>query len=144
MYAAARLEDGDRWKTGPGLERGAAYRAYKQEYADALIDRVERSLSPGLRDHIESYEVATPVTHHRYTGNRGGSIMAAKATGKNIRRRVAHYKTPVKNLYLGGHWAEYGGGVPLAVRAGVNSALLILRDEKPAAFEQVKALLDGR
>ena len=68
--------------------------------------------------------------------------MAAKATGKNIRRRIAHYRTPVENLYLGGHWAEYGGGVPVAVRAGANSALLVLRDEAPAAFEKVKVVLD--
>jgi len=142
VYAAARLEDGDTWMTGPNLERGEAYRKYKREYADVLIERVERALSPGLRGHIELCEIGTPVTHYRYTGNRGGSIMAAKATGKNIRRGVAHYRTPIQNLYLGGQWAEYGGGVPVAVRAGINSALLVLREERPRAFDEVRTLLD--
>ena len=142
IYAPGRLEDADRWKTGPGLERGDAYRAYKRAYAETLIEHVERALCPGLSQHIESCDVATPVTHQRYTGNRAGSIMAAKATGKNIRRRVAHYRTPVDNLFLGGHWAEYGGGVPVAVRAGMNSALLVLQRENPAAFEEAKGVLD--
>jgi prolycopene isomerase len=143
VYAPARLDDGDTWRTGPDLERGEAYRKYKREYAEVLIDRVASAMSPGLADHIELCDVATPVTHYRYTGNRGGSIMAAKATGKNIRRRVARYRTPIENLYLGGHWAEYGGGVPVAVRAGVNSALLVLRAERPRAFDEVKTLLDA-
>ena len=39
-------------------------------------------------------------------------------------------------------WAEYGGGVPVAVRAGVNSALLVLREAKPDMFERVKGLLE--
>ena len=143
VYAPARLGDGDRWKTGPNLERGEAYKEYKQAFADVLIDRVEAALAPGLRQHIELCDVATPITHQRYTGNRDGTIMAAKPAGKNILGRVAHYLTPIDNLVLGGHWAEYGGGVPVAVRAGFNSALLILRKEKPAVFEAVKGLMDG-
>ena len=113
-----------------------------EDTVEELFDRVEAALAPGLRNHIELCDVATPVTHERYTGNRGGSIMAAKATGRNIRHRVAGYRTPVKNLYLGGHWAEYGGGVPVAVRAGANSALLVLRDANPAAFDETKGILD--
>jgi prolycopene isomerase len=88
-------------------------------------------------------EVATPVTHRRYTGNRDGTIMAAKPSHENIRNRVAHYQTPVKNLLLASHWAEYGGGVPISVRAGANSALLVLRREDRAEFESLRAVLDG-
>jgi prolycopene isomerase len=143
IYAPSRIEDADRWKTGPGLERGDAYKEYKKQYADVLIDRVVEAVSPDLRDHIEMCDIATPVTHQRYTGNRAGSIMAAKPTGKNIFKGVAQYLTPIDNLILGGHWAEYGGGVPVAVRAGFNSALLVLRRQNPAVFEAMKGLLDG-
>ena len=143
VYAAARLDDADRWKTGPDLERGPAYKDYKRRYADVLLERVEDALAPGLGRHIEVCDVATPVTHLRYTRNRGGTIMGARATGRNIRARVAHYETPVRNLVLGGHWADYGGGVPVAVRAGANSALLVLRRERPEAFAELKELLDA-
>ena len=143
IYAPARIEHGDHWKTGPDLERGEEYKRYKKQFADVLIDRVATAMSPGLRSHIELCDVATPVTHQRYTGNKDGTIMAARPTRKNIFRRVAQYLTPIENLILGGHWAEYGGGVPVAVRAGFNSALLILQRENPAVFHAVKGLMDG-
>jgi prolycopene isomerase len=144
IYAGATFEHGDRWRTGPGLERGADYKAFKARYADVLIDRVARAVSPNLREHIELMEVATPVTHLRYTGNHGGTIMAQKPSRPNMRNKLASYATPVDRLLLGGHWAEYGGGVPVAVRAGLNSALLVLQRERRDAFRSVCAVLDGR
>lgn len=142
-YVPARLEWGERWHTGPDLERGQAYKDFKRRYADVLLDRIEAALAPDLRRHIELCEVATPVTHLRYTGNRGGTIMAQRPTRANMRAKVAHYRTPVPGLLLGGHWAEYGGGVPVAVRAGINSALLVLREQRAEAFERLSAALDA-
>ena len=66
---SAQLAYGDAWQTEEGLKRGPAYRAFKQAFADVLIDRVAHSLCPALREHIALTEVATPVTHWRYTGN---------------------------------------------------------------------------
>ena len=88
-------------------------------------------VAPALREHILFYEVATPVTHWRYTGNRGGTMMGAKPGRANMQNGVARYRTPVNNLLLGGHWAELGGGVPIAVKAGANSALMVLRPNGP-------------
>lgn len=143
VHTPARLDDGDTWKTGPDERRGQEYRDYKRAFADVIIDRVAAALSPNLRDHIELLEVATPITLRRYTGNRHGSIFGARPTARNIRGRVASYRTPIDNLLLGGHWAEYGGGVPVAVRAGANSALLVLQQTRPAVFAALKGLLDG-
>jgi phytoene dehydrogenase-like protein len=144
ILTMAHIDWGDRWKTGDGFARGAEYKAFKQAYADVLIDRVVEALSPSLREHIELIDVATPVTHWRYTGNRDGSIMAARPSRANFRNKVAHYQTPVKNLLLAGQWAELGGGVPVAVRAGTNAALIVLRREKSPAFEGIAAAVDGR
>ncbi|MHB8874666.1 MAG: phytoene desaturase family protein [Myxococcaceae bacterium] len=144
VYATANMRYADRWKTGPGLHRGPEYQALKKEYAEVLIRRLEKTLAPTLRKHIEVLDIATPVTHQRYTGNRDGSLMGARATGKNIRAGLAHYRTPVRNLLLGGQWAEYGGGVPVAVRAGTNSAAIVLQQERPEAFAVLRDVLDGK
>jgi prolycopene isomerase len=143
LYVAAEIHYADDWKTEAGYKRGKAYRAFKRDYADILLQRVEDFIAPGLREHIEVCEVATPITHWRYTGNRDGTIMAARPTRDNFRNKVAHYRTPVKNLLLGGHWAEYGGGVPIAVKAGSNSAAIILQQERPEEFQQLSQVLDG-
>ncbi len=131
------------WETGPGFERTAAYARCKAEFADILLDRVERDLIPGLRRHIEVMTVATPVTFMRYTGNRLGTIMGHRPGRANIRARVANIKTPVRNLLIGGHWAEYGGGVPMATKAAVNASLVILQAMRPAVGKTLEAVLAG-
>lgn len=131
------------WKLGPDKQRTPEYKATKKAYAEVLIERVERALAPGLREHIELTDVATPVTHWRYTRNRGGSIMAARPNKQNIQAKVAHYKTPVPNLFLSGHWAEYGGGVPIAVKAASNAAMLVLRAEGHPGFAELGRVMDS-
>ncbi len=146
LYVPALFTDHATWATerdANGLPvRGEAYERLKQRVADTLIDRVERELAPGLRSHIVLCDVATPVTHWRYTGNRMGSMMGAKPGKENFKAGIAHYRTPVPGLLLGGHWADLGGGVPIAVKSGVNTALIILRDRGHAAFTTWRRYLD--
>ena len=71
-------------------------------------------------------------------------MMGAKPGRENMQNKIAHYQTPVKNLLLGGHWAELGGGVPIAVKAGTNASLLILKKENNVAFKQLAAYLDNK
>ena len=124
--------------------RGEAYKKLKTEMAETIISRVEQKIAPGLRSHIIFYEVSTPVTHWRYTGNKNGSIMGAKPGRKNMTNKVAHYRTPVKNLILGGHWAELGGGVPIAVKAASNASLIVLRKENKSAFLALAAFMENK
>ena len=123
--------------------RGEAYQQLKKQVADILITRVEEKLAPGLRAHILFYEVATPVTHWRYTGNKNGTMMGARPGRKNMKNKISHYRTPVKNLILGGHWAELGGGVPIAAKAGANASLLILKKENHRAFQLLSGYMNN-
>ncbi|MEO6718778.1 MAG: NAD(P)/FAD-dependent oxidoreductase [Ferruginibacter sp.] len=123
---------------------GEAYEELKKEIAEVIIRRVEEKVAPGLRSHILFYDVATPVTHYRYTGNKNGTMMGAKPGRENMQNKIAHYQTPVKNLFLGGHWAELGGGVPIAVKAGTNAALMILKKENRKAFNSLTHYLDNK
>jgi prolycopene isomerase len=143
IHCPAYLDASDRWRTDEGLVRGDAYRQHKESFANILLDRIEASVAPGLRQQIEVMEIATPVTYWRYTGNTKGSISGAKPTGKNIRAGIAHYQTPVRNLLVGGHCGEYGGGVPIAVKAGTNASLIVMKELLPAAYRQLRDLLNG-
>lgn len=148
IYVPGHFEDNDMWKAevreDGSIKRGEAYKAYKQKFADILIKRVEDVLAPGLSKHIEFYDVATPITHWRYTGNKKGTIMGARPGKENMMAGIAHYRTPVKGLYLSGHWAELGGGVPIAVKGGTNAAVLALKDLKHPAFKVYAKYLDGK
>ncbi len=138
IFMPAEMEQHDYWKTerdaAGNYIRGEAYNKFKNEVAEILFKRVEEKVAPNLRSHILFFEVATPFTHQRYTGNKNGTMMGARPGKENMQAKVAHYRTPVKNLLLSGHWAELGGGVPIAVKSGFNAALLIFKDEKPDVF----------
>ncbi|HBT82798.1 MAG TPA: hypothetical protein DEB35_04980 [Desulfuromonas sp.] len=101
------------------------------------------AIAPRLREHIEVKEIATPITYWRYTGNTKGSMSGAKPTAKNIRAKIAHYQTPVPHLLVGGHYGEYGGGVPMAIKAGTNASLIVLQALKPEAYRQLRDVLNG-
>ncbi|MEO6316460.1 MAG: NAD(P)/FAD-dependent oxidoreductase [Chitinophagaceae bacterium] len=147
LFMPAEMKFENEWRTEKdnhgNFIRGMAYKELKDSVAQQLIQRVEDKIAPGLRKHILFYDVATPVTHFRYTGNTGGSMMATKPNRPNMMNKVATYHTPVKNLLVGGHWAELGGGVPIAVKAGANAAMLILKKEKTPAYKALAAYVDG-
>ena len=123
--------------------RGEEYNRIKEEVAQILIDRVELQY-PGFKEHILFCDIATPITHLRYTGNKNGSIMGARPGKENMKAGLAHIQTPIKNLLLGGQWAELGGGVPIAVKAGTNAALMILKYDKKPAFRLLADYMDGK
>lgn len=124
--------------------RNKAYRDLKAEYANILIDRVRDSIVPNIRAHIEYFDVATPITLLRYTGNKNGSMMGQKPGKKNMQANAASYKTPYKNLFQSGHWADLGGGILIAMKSAVNTSLMILKEEKPKHFKVLANYVDGK
>lgn len=148
VFIPGFIKQYDHWKTECNADgemvRGEAYKALKHEIADILIDRIEKKLDIDIRRHIVYLDIATPVTHLRYTGNRAGTMMGARPGKKNMKAKLAHYKTPVENLFLSGHWAELGGGVPVAIRSAVNTTLLVLKKHHRPAFRLLAKYVDGK
>lgn len=124
--------------------RGEKYNKLKEEYAKILIDRVEEKLIPNLKKHILYCDVATPITHYRYTGNKNGTMMAQKPGKENYQNKVASYITPVNNLFLSGHWADLGGGIPIAIKSSINTTLLVLQKENKKKFKLLAKYMDGK
>lgn len=145
LYVPAWITYENYWKTEKNdkgdFVRTEAYMQLKDEYANIIIDRVTAKMCPELRTHIEFYEVATPITYYRYTHNREGSMMGTRPGKINMQSKIAHYKTPVKNIIVGGHWAELGGGVPIATKAAYNATLIVLKAAKNAKFNELVSLM---
>jgi len=148
LFIPAWMDENNTWGCEIDEEgnfiRGEKYNAIKKEYADILIDRVQEKLIPNLKKHILYCDVATPITHLRYTGNKNGTMMAQKPGKENYKAKVASYKTPVKNLLLSGHWADLGGGIPIAVKSSINTTLMILQKENKPAFRLFSKYMDGK
>ena len=148
LFIPAWINNNDFWKcekdeTGNFI-RTDAYYQLKTEYAEILINRVQEKICPNLKEHILFYDVSAPITYLRYTGNKHGTMMGQRPGKNNIKNKVASYKTPIKNLYQSGHWADLGGGIPIAVKSAMNTSLMILKKENPKKFKQLAKYLDGK
>jgi len=147
IYISADIKYNNYWQTEKDKDgsfiRGEKYKKHKSDFAKALIHRVETELNLNIKDHILFYEVSTPITYYRYTGNRDGSIMGARPGKENMQAKIAHYQTPIKNLYLSGHWAELGGGIPITTQTAINSSLMVLRKENKSLFKLIAKYIDG-
>jgi phytoene dehydrogenase-like protein len=108
-----------RWMNNWGGGDREAYLHLKGAAKKALIDRAEK-IVPGLRDHIEYQDAATPLTYERFTHNTDGATSSwSWNPNKRFYRQMmgAEVTTPVKNLYIGSCWASQIGGVPGALIA---------------------------
>jgi len=106
-------------KDAEGEDGRKMYKTVKEKIAQYLIDLADEAV-PGLKENIVTKVVATPHTFERYTMNHKGASsgwsMAADAQHK------LGIKTPVKGLYLAGHWTMNPGGVPAAFVSGKMAA----------------------
>ena len=71
-------------------------------------------------------------------------MMAQKPGKENYQGKVASYITPVKNLFLSGHWADLGGGIPIAIKSSINTTLLVLQQEDKKRFKLLARYMDGK
>nr|MDO8061564.1 NAD(P)/FAD-dependent oxidoreductase [Candidatus Freyrarchaeum guaymaensis] len=101
------------------------YYEAKTGIAEKMIEQAEK-VAPGLREHIEVVEVATPITNIRYTGNYGGSIYGFNQTPKdNMLIRLPH-EGPIRGLYFAGAWTQPGGGYEPCILSGSMAAQKLL------------------
>ncbi|MDI6830149.1 MAG: FAD-dependent oxidoreductase [Actinomycetota bacterium] len=114
---------GDTWLTlSP-----EGYVEAKNALASRLLDLAER-VAPGIRDHIEVVEVATPLTHLRYTGNVEGAVYGyenSPAEGTVLR---LPNRGPLEGLYFAGAWVRVGGGFQPCIDSGRTAAENVLED----------------
>jgi all-trans-retinol 13,14-reductase len=103
------------------------YRKEKERMADILINKVEDTLLPGLRDAIAVKEIGTPLTNIRYTSNYRGAIYGWDQTVDNSGNRRFPNRTPIKNLYLSGAWTSPGHGYGAVIPSGLQCFAEIMK-----------------
>lgn len=112
----------EHWETWPTPERGAAYRALKEEWSSKVILRAQEYF-PRLASHLEVVDVATPITFYRYTLNTEGAPVGWHYAS---RRRWKQTVPFIRGLYQAGHWVGPSGALP-TTRSGKWAAELVLR-----------------
>jgi phytoene dehydrogenase-like protein len=100
------------------------YRAEKKSVVQAIIAILDKRF-PGLVQHLDRSDIATPATFVRYTGNWQGSYEGWLPTPRILGRRIPYTLPGLKNFYMAGHWVVAGGGLPSAALSGRYVAQMI-------------------
>ena len=97
------------------------YRRHKDEVAETIIEALERRF-PGLRKAVDVFDVATPVTYERYTGNWRGAFAGWALTNRKMSMMMGKGMDKtlpgLDGFYMIGHWVEPGGNVELSCASG--------------------------
>ncbi|MEB2313100.1 MAG: NAD(P)/FAD-dependent oxidoreductase [Sorangiineae bacterium] len=99
----------------------ASYLARKAELARRLLSAAERAL-PGLSEQVVFSELATPLTHSRYTLSTGGTSYGIALTPSQFLHRRPGARTEIRGLVLAGASLRTGHGVMGAMMSGVFAA----------------------
>ena len=115
------------------------WNAHKEAVESAIMERL-RGIFPGIDDHIMVRLGATAMTAFRYTGNFQGAMLGWEMSPDQLGAGRLPVTSPVRNLYLTGHWTEPGGGITPVIVSAQRVAKLILTG-KDAARELAEEVL---
>lgn len=106
VITAGTLKYGEEWEK---LSPEEYYKA-KYEAGRRIVDRLEE-LYPGIKDHIEEMEIATPLTHMRYLNHPGGAIYGYE---QDLNQSVFFFpnESKLENLEFASGWVNACGFGP--------------------------------
>ena len=129
------LAPGDRSAWGASSDdyrKAPAYLEAKRRFRDTMVRQASR-VFPELARGIVFEEVATPVTHSRYTLSSNGTAFGIAATPSQFGRARPSARTAIPGLFLAGASMRSTHGVYGAVlsgRAAARAAIFELGDRK--------------
>jgi phytoene dehydrogenase-like protein len=105
------------------------YKAEKERLAAAVVAALNRRF-PGMAKDLEMWDVATPCTFYRYTGNWKGSMEGWMITPENAMLQMKKTLPGLDNFYMAGQWVSPGGGLPSGLITGHHAIQMICRKDK--------------
>ncbi|KAH7294487.1 hypothetical protein KP509_27G002800 [Ceratopteris richardii] len=117
----------------------ADYVAKKEAVADLIIQRLEKTLFPGLKDAVTFKEVGTPKTHRRFLARDEGTYGPIPSGRPKGLLGMPFNTTAVEGLYCVGDSCFPGQGVIAVAFSGVMCAHRVAAD---IGLERRSAILD--
>jgi len=98
----------------------------KEEAAKSIIKQAEKII-PNLSSHIIYQDISTPLTLEKDTLNTKGAMYGLQATPEQFGPNRISQKTPIKGLYLVGHYTRPAHGVVGVILSGQFAAQAVLK-----------------
>ena len=109
---------------GARYRRDERYREAKEELTERLLRSAERALGP-FRDHIVHLEMATPLTHERYTLSSEGTSYGLQHSPEQSGSHRPRHRTEIDGLYVTGANTVSGHGIAGTIVGGAQCASTI-------------------
>lgn len=114
------------WKLSKDKDK---YLKEKELVFNWAIQELEKVI-PGIKKQIEVYDIATPITWVRYTGNWRGSYEGWLPTTKLFGKVLPQKLPKLQNFWMTGQWTFPGGGVPMCMVQGKKLMKSIVTEDK--------------
>jgi phytoene dehydrogenase-like protein len=125
---------------GYGYRNDPGYLAEKERLDAALLELATRAVGP-LRGRLLHRELATPLTHTRFTLSTGGTPYGLAATPRQFDALRPDHRTALPGLYLVGSSSRSGHGIAAVMTGGLRCAGLIL--DRPLVTEVYRGAVYG-
>src|SRR3989338_6241698 len=108
------------------MQSEAYWQENKKKVSENLIQKIECFI-PGIADHVIFNIISTPQTIFNWTGNYRGAIYGWESTPNQLMTKGLTQITPIKGLYLTGHWTTQAFGISGVALVGRSTAKRLLR-----------------
>jgi phytoene dehydrogenase-like protein len=104
------------------------YNEFRELWGELVIDALDKSIYPGLKESIIHSFSATPLTIEKRTGNTHGAITGWAYTNQpmpaenRLQKIFDSTKTPVPDVVQAGHWTYSPSGMPISILTGKLAA----------------------
>ncbi len=109
----------------PAIEDSLAHKRAVEEYIMANLERV----MPGFSEKVVVRLSASARTSYKFTLNHEGAMLGWEMSPDQLGRHRPDAASPVKNLYLVGHWTQPGGGITPVIISAMRVAKIITESE---------------
>jgi len=106
-----------------------AYYQLKEQEAEKILDLLQESYFPRLKENILTLDIGTPTTLERYTLKHRGNIGGPKINTRQFMFNRLKARSEWKNLYCVGDSTTMGMGVVSVTMSGMGAANRILQDK---------------
>lgn len=104
------------------------YKALKEKFSSVILDVLKCYFGESFGEGVDYADFVTPATYHRYTSNHNGSSQGWMPMKTVMQRPPINNKVKgLKCFFQAGHWTEAGGGLPIAIKSGMDCAKIILQ-----------------
>jgi phytoene dehydrogenase-like protein len=117
-------------------ELATPWKVERERLQERVLDELDLALD-GFRDTAEFIDCATPETLERFTLNTSGAIYGWENTLRHTGSKRPAQRSPVRGLYLAGHWTTPGAGFLRAAVSGIHAAQLIAVDRDIGTASEV-------